>query len=80
MNSAIQCLSHTEDLTKYFLLAKYVEELNKENKLGSGGQIARAYAELIKELWSGQSSYLSPMDFKKIFSSFFKQVFNLYYN
>lgn len=36
MNSAIQCLSHSEDLTKYFLLGKYVEELNKINKLGSG--------------------------------------------
>jgi len=39
-----------------------------------GGQIAKAYAELIKELWSGQNNYLSPMDFKKIFSSFIRQV------
>lgn len=35
MNSAIQCLSHTEDLTKYFLLKKWEDELNKVNKHGS---------------------------------------------
>jgi ubiquitin carboxyl-terminal hydrolase 4/11/15 len=73
MNSAIQCLSHSEDLTKYFLLNKFAEEINKINKHGSGGQIARAYSDLIKELWSGQNSSLSPWDFKKIFGTFFKQ-------
>jgi ubiquitin carboxyl-terminal hydrolase 4/11/15 len=35
MNSALQCLSHTEELTKYFLLKKYVDEINKKNKLGT---------------------------------------------
>ena len=36
MNSAIQCLSNTEELTKYFLLKKYDDEINKKNKYGSG--------------------------------------------
>ena len=36
MNSAIQCLSHTEELTKYFLLKKFEDEINKKNKYGSG--------------------------------------------
>ena len=35
MNSALQCLSHTEELTKYFLLKKYIDEINKKNKLGT---------------------------------------------
>ena len=35
MNSAIQCLSHTTDLTKYFLLKKYKNEINKSNKFGT---------------------------------------------
>ena len=29
MNSALQCLSLCEELTKYFLLKKYKEEINK---------------------------------------------------
>ena len=32
MNSALQCLSSCEELTKYFLLKKYKEEINKKNK------------------------------------------------
>ena len=36
MNSAIQCLSHTEELTKYFLLKKFEDEINIKNKYGSG--------------------------------------------
>ncbi len=35
MNSAIQCLSHTEDLTKYFLLQCYTSEINTSNKYGT---------------------------------------------
>lgn len=46
MNSAIQCLSHTEDLTKYFLLGKYVDEINKVNKHGSGKHIFRKFYNL----------------------------------
>jgi ubiquitin C-terminal hydrolase len=36
MNSAVQCLSHMQELTKYFLLKKFVDEINKRNKYGSG--------------------------------------------
>jgi len=35
MNSAIQCLSHTEDLTKYFLLKYFECEINSSNKYGT---------------------------------------------
>lgn len=34
MNSAIQCLSNTEDLTFYFLSGKYKENINRGNKHG----------------------------------------------
>ena len=40
MNSALQCLSHSDDLTKYFLDGLYKEEINKENPIGSGGKLA----------------------------------------
>lgn len=35
MNSALQCLSNTFALTKYFLDKHFVSEINKENPLGS---------------------------------------------
>ena len=73
MNSALQCLSNSEELTKYFLLKKFLEEVNKKNKYGSGGQIAKAYYDLIKELWLEHNTYLSPWDFRQIFIGFVKQ-------
>ncbi|XP_023205908.1 ubiquitin carboxyl-terminal hydrolase 15 isoform X2 [Xiphophorus maculatus] len=64
MNSAVQCLSNITPLTEYFLKDKYRDELNEDNPLGMKGEIARAYAELIKQLWSGKYSYVTPRPFK----------------
>ncbi|KAM7367006.1 hypothetical protein PAMP_014935 [Pampus punctatissimus] len=59
-----QCLSNIPPLTEYFLKDKYRDELNEDNPLGMKGEIARAYAELIKQLWSGKYSYVTPRPFK----------------
>ncbi|KAF7641880.1 hypothetical protein LDENG_00269660, partial [Lucifuga dentata] len=64
MNSAVQCLSNIPPLTEYFLKDKYTDELNEDNPLGMKGEIARAYAELIKQLWSAKYSYVTPRPFK----------------
>uniref|UniRef100_A0A8C5SNA3 Ubiquitin carboxyl-terminal hydrolase n=1 Tax=Laticauda laticaudata TaxID=8630 RepID=A0A8C5SNA3_LATLA len=64
MNSALQCLSNTPPLTDYFLEDKYEAEINQDNPLGMRGEIAEAYAELIKQMWSGQNSYVAPRMFK----------------
>ncbi|XP_078137712.1 ubiquitin carboxyl-terminal hydrolase 15 isoform X2 [Sander vitreus] len=64
MNSAVQCLSNIPPLTEYFLKDKFTEELNEDNPLGMKGEIARVYAELIKQLWSGKFSYVTPRPFK----------------
>lgn len=61
---ALQCLSNIPPLTDYFLKDKYTEELNEDNPLGMKGEIARSYAELIKQLWSGKYSYVTPRPFK----------------
>ncbi len=47
MNSALQCLSNTEPLTKYFLLELHLQEINSQNPMGSKGRVAKAYAELM---------------------------------
>ncbi|OZJ02043.1 hypothetical protein BZG36_05083 [Bifiguratus adelaidae] len=64
MNAALQCLSNTRELTEYFLAAKHKEELNTDNPLGMGGQVAEAYGHLIEKLWSGESDSFAPREFK----------------
>ncbi|XP_069500295.1 ubiquitin carboxyl-terminal hydrolase 4 isoform X2 [Ambystoma mexicanum] len=64
MNSALQCLSNTPPLTEYFLTDKYESEINRQNPLGMKGEIAEAYAELIKQIWSGRNSFVAPRMFK----------------
>ncbi|XP_060788407.1 ubiquitin carboxyl-terminal hydrolase 11 isoform X2 [Neoarius graeffei] len=64
MNSALQCLSNTPPLTEYFLRNLYLEELNFTNPLGMKGEIAEAYADVIKQMWSGRHYSVVPRVFK----------------
>ncbi|KAM9592483.1 ubiquitin carboxyl-terminal hydrolase 4 isoform 2-T2 [Trichechus inunguis] len=64
MNSALQCLSNTAPLTDYFLKDEYEVEINRDNPLGMKGEIAEAYAELIKQMWSGRDTHVAPRMFK----------------
>ncbi|XP_077370232.1 ubiquitin carboxyl-terminal hydrolase 11 isoform X2 [Festucalex cinctus] len=64
MNSALQCLSNTPPLTEYFLQSTYLEELNFCNPLGMKGEIAEAYADVIKQMWSGHHYSVVPRIFK----------------
>ena len=73
MNSALQCLSHCEYLTLYFLNDSYKSEINSNTKYGSGGEIANGYSTLINELWLGNSSHIHPREFRNIFVRFAKQ-------
>ncbi|XP_040121742.1 ubiquitin carboxyl-terminal hydrolase 11 isoform X5 [Oryx dammah] len=64
MNSALQCLSNVPQLTEYFLKNQYLEELNFCNPLGMKGEIAQAYADLVKQAWSGHHRSIVPQVFK----------------
>lgn len=72
MNAAIQCLSHCEDLTKYFLSKSFIDEINKTNKYGTEGRVAKVYYDILQELWIGSKDAIAPWDFKNIFTSFLK--------
>ena len=63
MNSSLQCLSNTFDLTKYFLLKYYLNDINRGNKLGSNGAIASQYYELIEKMWYGKATPIAPIEF-----------------
>lgn len=63
MNSAIQCLVHTPPLVEYFL-QDYSEEINTENPLGMHGELALAFGELLRKLWSSGRTTIAPRAFK----------------
>ncbi|CAF4841123.1 unnamed protein product [Rotaria sp. Silwood1] len=56
MNSALQCLSNIPDLTEYILENDVTNILNITNDLGTHGKLAEAYADLIKDMWSGKQT------------------------
>uniref|UniRef100_A0A7M5VFF9 Ubiquitin carboxyl-terminal hydrolase n=2 Tax=Clytia hemisphaerica TaxID=252671 RepID=A0A7M5VFF9_9CNID len=64
MNSALQCLSNTTPLMKYFLANTHKSELNPTNPLGMNGKVAEGYADLMHQMWSGNQSHVSPRQFK----------------
>jgi hypothetical protein len=74
INSALQCLSHCEELTKYFISKTFIEDINRQSKQGTEGKIAIVYYELLKEMWLGSASCLSPWDIRNIFVGFAKHV------
>ncbi|KAI8889822.1 cysteine proteinase [Backusella circina FSU 941] len=70
MSSALQCLSNTPQLTRWFLTGKYKSEINRNNPLGMNGLIAEAYGDLIEQIWTTQQTSLRPVNFKFTISKF----------
>jgi ubiquitin carboxyl-terminal hydrolase 4/11/15 len=50
----VQGLSNTPQIVEYFENENYVEDINEDNPLGMKGEIARAFGQLIRDLWSGR--------------------------
>ncbi|RPB02077.1 UCH-domain-containing protein [Choiromyces venosus 120613-1] len=71
MNSALQCLRSVVELSKYFLRNEYMEELNPSNPLSHGGEVAKAYANLLGHIFSSSCpASVSPRVFKATISRF----------
>ncbi|KAJ2999068.1 hypothetical protein NUW58_g112 [Xylaria curta] len=65
MNAALQCLRSVEELTRYFLIGEWERELNKANVLAHNGDVAAAYAHLLKEIHKDPPpSAFAPRQFK----------------
>ena len=73
MNSGLQCLSNTKPLRDFFLSGQWKNQLNIDNPIGCGGVLAENYAALMKDLWAGGSSSVSPRDLKFTVSKFAPQ-------
>ena len=64
MNSTIQCLAQSPQLTDYFLKNNYMHDVNKNNPLGWGGRVAKAWAVLLHDMFSGKYRTVAPRAFK----------------
>ncbi|EGR31392.1 ubiquitin specific peptidase 8, putative [Ichthyophthirius multifiliis] len=74
LNSAIQCLSNIEKLTFYMISNQFIKDLNINNPLGTKGQLAVSYSNLIKQIWQGTEPYVSPIQIKKIIEKKNKKI------
>lgn len=57
-------MSNTTALTEYLLSGRYENEINDTNPLGMRGEMAKAFAELIKQMWTTKSGAITPRNFK----------------
>lgn len=64
MNSSLQCLTHTDPLIDYFNNDVFKGDVNADNPLGMKGEIAEAFGDLMKSLWSGSNSAVAPRELK----------------
>ncbi|KAJ5637743.1 hypothetical protein N7490_007622 [Penicillium lividum] len=64
MNAATQCIRAVEELSVYFLKQGHKKELNTDNPLGYHGELARAYAGLVNEVYSKPSPCITPRRFR----------------
>ncbi|CAJ0602458.1 unnamed protein product [Cylicocyclus nassatus] len=70
MASALQCLSNVPELTEYFLSNRYIADINERNPLGTHGELARAYGDLLHSMWSGENSSVMPRKVKMTIGQF----------
>ena len=71
MNTGLQCLSNCELLTKFFLSDIYKNYINKENPIGSQGEIVDQYSKLIHHIWYGNKGVITPIQFKLVFGKIY---------
>jgi ubiquitin carboxyl-terminal hydrolase 8 len=74
----VQCLNQIESFSQYFLQERYLKDMNRLNPLGSGGNVATAYASLLKKVWSNEYSTLVPRLLKRAVANFAPQFDNSY--
>ncbi len=65
LSAAIQCLSHSMQLTEYILSNQWKSEINTINRIGSGGKFLLEFCKMIHLLWKeNPENYVSPKNFR----------------
>lgn len=66
MNVVIQILANIQETRDFFKNDHFLKEINSNNPLSSGGKVAKAFAEVIKALWSNRRHAIKPTALKSI--------------
>ena len=69
MNSSIACLSNCYELTAYFLLEKFIDDINEDNIDGTGGELAQYWHDLLNYYWNSSIKVGNPKYVKEIVGS-----------
>ncbi|CRG83397.1 ubiquitin carboxyl-terminal hydrolase 4/11/15 [Talaromyces islandicus] len=64
MASALQCVRSVEELSYYFLNNYHKKDLNPSNPLAHNGDVAKAYANLLRAVYEEGPASFSPKQFK----------------
>ena len=64
MNSVLQCLANTEPLAKFLVFEIYLNQINENNSYGTRGKLVSAFAELVQDIYLGESLSIAPWDVK----------------
>ena len=78
INCSLQCLSHTKDLTKYFLNYCFQNEINLTNTFGTNGILVKIYSDMINQLWLSNINKINPIFFRVAFSQSTRKFLNNY--
>ncbi|KAJ3081686.1 ubiquitin-specific protease doa4, partial [Rhizoclosmatium hyalinum] len=73
INSTLQCLSGTVPLARYFLGGNYRKGINRSNPMGTKGVIVEEFSQIIKSMWGGQESIITPAQFKERIGEYAEQ-------
>ena len=66
LGSSLQALASVWDLSRYFVRGDFVADLAPDNRLGTGGDMARSFKELAERLWFDRGfSAVAPTVFKR---------------
>ena len=78
MNCSLQCLSHTKDLTNYFLNYYFQNEINLSSTFGTNGVLVKIYSDIINQLWLSNINKINPIFFRYGFSQSTRKFLNNY--
>ncbi|KAH9945764.1 cysteine proteinase [Amylocystis lapponica] len=73
MNSTIQCLSATVPFTQFFTNGRWKSAINMVNPIGTKGNLAHAFANILRDMWQGELQCLSPVTFRRSICTYASQ-------
>ena len=66
MNSALQCMLHTDVIKEFMMSPDLKDEINLDNPLGSKGELLEAFGELFRSYYKTKGTRISPYQFKRV--------------